>query len=156
MKVFWEAFGNGSTFSAGQIMHFIAVLTGKKPHRGGKAIVGDVQAVDPTTTRRGVHGDHQARRSSGATGSRARSSRFGDLAFCSQRGTSNKTWKDIGTSYFADPWIIIAVTSAERTTPTCSLRRRRDPHAVGRGMTFFQNHARHEIGHAVGAGRSAT
>jgi hypothetical protein len=153
VKVFWEAFGNGSTFTAAQILHFIAVLTGKEPHRGGKAVAGDqFWTRDPDNdTAREFMEMIKPGGSSGALGISREELAIGELAFCSHEKDSNDNWKAIATSYFADPWIIIAVSSAGARDTTVLGNVAGTPQAVGRGMTFFQNHARHEIGHAVGA-----
>ncbi|HKH31466.1 MAG TPA: hypothetical protein VKA45_10465 [Gaiellaceae bacterium] len=153
VNVFWEAFGNGSTFTAAQILHFIAVLTGKEPHRGGKAVAGDqfwTRDPDDDTAREFMEMIKPGG-SSGALGISREELAIGELAFCSHEKDSNGNWKAINTSYFADPWIIIAVSSAGARDTTLLVDVAGTPQAVGRGMTFFQNHARHEIGHAVGA-----
>src|SRR5262249_4533701 len=74
------------------------------------------------------------------------------LAFASKRWDSaNSQWIPIGTSYFSSPYIIIAVTDAGvRDSSNISTTAGGTPLAVGTGMTLFENHARHEIGHAVG------
>ncbi len=153
VKVFWAAFGTGSTFSAGQIMHFIALLTGKKPHRGGKSVAGDqFYTADPNDrTAREFMEIIKPGGSSGPLGISRAELAIAELAFCSHEKDSNDNWKEIDTSYFADPWIIIAVTSSGKRNTDLLVDVAGTPQAVGRGMTFFQNHARHEIGHAVGA-----
>ncbi|MFL5931524.1 MAG: hypothetical protein ACJ75P_09725 [Gaiellaceae bacterium] len=155
VKVFWAAFGTGSTFSAGQIMHFISVLTGKTPHRGGKSVAGDqFYTRDPNDrTAREFMEIIKPGGSSGPLGISREELAIGELAFCSHEKDSNGNWKPIETSYFADPWIIIAVTSGGARDTSLLVDVAGTPQAVGRGMTFFQNHARHEIGHAVGARR---
>jgi hypothetical protein len=153
VKVFWEAFGTGTTFNARQILHFISVLTGKKPYAGGQAVAGNqFWAVDPDdATAREFMELLKPGGSSGPLGISLEELAIGKLAFCSHEKDSNNVWKAIGTSYFADPWIIIAVSTAGARDTTLLADVAGTPLAVGRGMTFFQNHARHEIGHAVGA-----
>jgi hypothetical protein len=160
MKPFWEAFGNGSAFSAAQIMHFIGVLTGKEPIGGvpGKAVAGDqFWARDPDNgTARAFMELLKPGGSSGAGGISREELAIGKLAFCSHEMDSTGTWQPIKTSYFADPWIIIAINaSGTRNTNPLGVDSG-TPTAVGTGLNFFENHARHEIGHAVGARKRGT
>ena len=155
VKVFWEAFGNGSTFSAAQIMHFIGILTGKPPIRGGKKIQdSNYFTRDPTdATARAFMELLKPGGSSGAKGISREELSMGIVAFCSHKwDDNNSTWVDIGTSYFSDPYIIIRVdATGNRDTRALGSDAAGTPWAVGTGMDFFENHARHEIGHAVGA-----
>jgi hypothetical protein len=160
VKVFWEAFGNGALFNATQIMHFISVLTGKKPVGGvpGQAIVGgQFWARDPDdATARAFMELLKPGGSSGPTGISREELAIGKLAFCSHEKDSNGVWQPIATSYFADPWIIIKVSGTGARDTTALGIDAGTPTAVGTGMDFFQNHARHEIGHAVGARKIGT
>ena len=160
MKAFWEAFGNGSAFSASQIMHFIAVLTGKVPVGGipGQAVAGDqFWARDPdNATARAFMELLKPGGSSGPGGISREELAIGKLAFCSLEKDSTGAWQAITTSYFADPWIIIAINaSGTRNTNPLGIDTG-TPTAVGTGLNFFENHARHEIGHAVGARKRGT
>jgi hypothetical protein len=144
------------TFNARQIMHFLAALTGKKPAAGGKTVWDDnfhtVEPNDDTAREFMEILKPSATGSSGAMGISREELAQGNLAFCDQEKDSNGVWKAIETSYFADPWIIIRMLSAAGDRDTAGLAMvAGTPRAVGRGMTFFQNHVRHEIGHAVGA-----
>ncbi len=160
MKPFWEAFGNGSAFSAAQIMHFIGVMTGKEPIGGvpGKAVADDqFWARDPDdATARAFMELLKPGGSSGAGGISREELAIGKLAFCSHEKDSTGAWTPIGTSYFADPWIIIAITAAGARNTAALGGNAGTPTAVGTGLSFFENHARHEIGHAVGARKIGT
>ena len=159
MKPFWEAFGNGSAFSASQIMHFIAVLTGKEPFGGtGQAVAGNqFWAKDPdNATARAFMELLKPGGSSGAGGISREELAIGKLAFCSHEMDSAGVWQPIKTSYFADPWIIIAINASGTRNTTPLGIDSGTPTAVGTGLNFFENHARHEIGHAVGARKIGT
>lgn len=152
VKVFWAAYGNGAAFNAGQIMHFIGVLTGKEPHRTGETLNGTYKVLDPN--------DAAAREfmnilmpggSSGALGIARDELARGELAFCSDEKDKNGVFQPITTSYFADPYIIIRVDAAGARSTSGLGATSGTPEAVGTGLDFFQNHVRHEIGHAVGA-----
>ena len=156
VKVFWEAYGNGSTFNAAQIMHFIEVLSGRTPVPGGKEIKGEYKTVNPTDdTARAFLELVKPGGSSGAGGISREELGQGIVAFASKRwDAGNKTWIPIGTSYFYSPYIVIGVTDAGvRDTSLIGTDVAGTPFAVGTGMTMFANHARHEIGHAVGERR---
>jgi hypothetical protein len=153
---FWEAFGDGLAFNSGQIMHFIAALTGKRPAAGGKMVAGDqfktVEPNDDTAREFMEILKPSAAGSSGALGISREEVAQGNLAFCDQEKDSSGVWQPISTSYFADPWIIIRMMSAAGDRDTAGIAMvGATPRTVGSGMTFFQNHVRHEIGHAVGA-----
>jgi hypothetical protein len=82
---------------------------------------------------------------------------MGKLAFIYQ-DTSTNPPKPVDTSYFSDPWILIQVDqNGARSTHMISstggdpaLVAGPTPRAYGTTLTYFQNHVRHEIGHAVG------
>ena len=153
MTPFWDAFDTGATFNATQIMHFIGVLTGKEPVGGvpGQAIVGgNYWARDPDDdTARAFMELLKPGGSSGAIGISREELAIGKLAFCSHEKDSAGVWQPIATSYFADPWIIIKVSSAGARDQRLFGSSGGTSSAVG--LRFFENHARHEIGHAVGA-----
>ncbi|WP_437996488.1 DUF4157 domain-containing protein [Sorangium sp. So ce185] len=158
VKVFWEAYGNGATFTSGQIMHFIGVLTGKEPVKGGKTLKGTYMTKDPDdATARELMNILKPGGSSGAAGISRAELAMGELAFCDQKKDDAGNWVAIRTSYYHDPYIIIAVNAAGRmNTSTIANSADGTPTAVGTSpvaLTFFQNHVRHEIGHAVGASK---
>jgi uncharacterized protein DUF4157 len=155
VKVFWAAYGNGTTFTSPQIMRFIGTLTGKDPVKGGKTLKSTYKTKDPDdATAQEFMNILKPGGSSGATGISRAELAMGELAFCDQKKDDSGAWAPITTSYFHDPYIIIAVNaSGHMNTSTISNAADGTPNAVGTSptaLTFFQNHVRHEIGHAVG------
>ena len=157
MKVFWEAFGNGSTFNAAQIMHFIDVLTaGARRVPGGKEIEGD-QYKDrrprPTTPRARSWSCSSRAAPAAPRASRARSSAIGNLAFCShEMGQRQRDLEADRDELLRRPVHHHRRQRRRRPRHEPARHRRRRDAARGRHRDdFFENHARHEIGHAVGA-----
>jgi hypothetical protein len=163
VTTFWEAFGDGSAFSSAQIMHFIAVLTGKEPFKAGPPPGKDIPgqpytAVDPTdATAREFMSMLKPGGTSGPLGISRAELAEGKLGFCYLDKSDPKNPKPFG-SLFADPWILIQVDAAGNISNAGNIFSvggdpaiaGNTPVTVGLGLTFFQNHVRHEIGHAVG------
>jgi hypothetical protein len=163
VNVFWEAFGDGSLFSSAQIMHFIAVLTGKEPFKAGPPPGKDIPhrpytAVDPTdATAREFMSILKPGGTSGPLGVSRSELAEGKLGFC-YLDKSDPAHPVAFGSLFSDPWILIQVDPSGNISNAGSLFSiggdpaivGNTPVAVGLGLTFFQNHVRHEIGHAVG------
>jgi len=155
VKVFWAAYGNGAGFTAPQIMRFIGALTGKEPVKAGKTLKGTYKTKAPDdATAQEFMNILKPGGSSGAGGISRAELAMGELAFCDQKKDDNGNWVAIGTSYYHDPYIVIAVNAAgHMDTATLSNAVDGTPNAVGTSptaLTYFQNHVRHEIGHAVG------
>ncbi len=160
VKVFWEAYGNGAAFNAKQIMHFVGVVTGSEPFMPGpfpgKNVPGRAYvAVDPDdATAREFMDILKPGGSSGAPGISRSELAQGKLAFCYLDKSDPAKPTSFG-SLFSDPWILIEVEPTGHgkiehpgwDIPSDSAG---TPTAVGTGLTYFQNHVRHEIGHAVG------
>jgi hypothetical protein len=169
VKVFWEAFGDGSTFNSPQIMHFVAVLTGKQPFKAGPPPGKDIPgkpytAVDPTdATAREFMSMLKPGGTSGALGISRAELAQGNLGFCYLDKSDPKNPKPFG-SLFDDPWILIQVDASGDINAGDTIKAvggdpaiaGNTPVTVGLGLTYFQNHVRHEIGHAVGRSKIGT
>jgi hypothetical protein len=150
---FWKGFGDGSKFTAAQCYQFLFLLTGRSPHRAGVATAGStkykvVDADDETL--RAFLGILKPGGTSGAGGIDRRELSLAELAFCSHQDTGGGAgWELLKTSYFDSPLIVIRVIGTHMDDNALA-NFGTTPSAVGTGLTFFQNHVRHEIGHAVG------
>jgi hypothetical protein len=163
VKVFWAAYDKMPVpaASAKDLMHMVGVLTGVEPFlpgRSGKVPHRDFLATDPNlATAREFIEILKPAGPSGATGISREQLAMGKLAFI-YWDTSTDPGKAVTTSYFSDPWILIAVdASGARSTNLIgtigsdpALAAGPTPLAWGSTLTYFQNHVRHEIGHAVG------
>jgi hypothetical protein len=155
VSVFWAAYGNGAGFTSPQIMCFIGALTGKAPVKGGKTLKGTYKTKAPDdATAQEFMAILKPGGSSGAAGISRAELAMGELAFCDQKKDDTGAWVAIPTSYFHDPYIIIAVNATgHMNAAAISNAADGTPNAVGTAPTalsYFQNHVRHEIGHAVG------
>jgi hypothetical protein len=153
--VFWAAYGNGAGFTSPQIMRFIGVLTGKEPVNGGETLKSTYKTKAPDdATAQEFMTILKPGGSSGAAGISRAELAMGELAFCDQKKDDTGAWVAITTSYYHSPYIIIAVdASGHMNASAISNAADGTPNAVGTSptaLTFFQNHVRHEIGHAVG------
>ena len=163
VKVFWAAYAQmpAAAAHAKDLMHMVGVLTGVEPFlpgRSGKVPHRDFLATDPNDdTAREFMDILRPGGPSGPAGMSREQLATGKLAFIYQ-DTSTNPPKAVDTSYFSDPWILIQVDqNGARSTNMVSsigsdpaLAVGPTPRTVGSTLTYFQNHVRHEIGHAVG------
>ena len=176
VAVFWAAYGTGSTFSADQILHFFKVVYGRGIQPASEDITISTgilsrrrySVVAPTTATAQALMDCIKPGGGGPSGIGRGEVAIGIIAFCTHKhdeefglsGWTTTKSEILATSYFDDPYVIIRAVGPDPTllgvqpgvldnnsmgslggTPT----------AVGTGLNFFQNHVRHEIGHAVGS-----
>ncbi len=163
VKVFWAAYPQmpPAVAHAKDLMHMVGVLTGIEPFlpgRSGKVPHRDFLATDPNDdTAREFMDILRPGGPSGPQGMSREQLAMGKLAFIYQ-DTSTNPPKAVDTSYFSDPWILIQVDqNGARSTNMIgsigsdpALAAGSTPRAYGSTLTYFQNHVRHEIGHAVG------
>jgi hypothetical protein len=163
VKVFWAAYAQmpAAAAHAKDLMHMVGVLTGIEPFlpgRSGKVPHRDFLATDPNdATAREFMDILRPGGPSGPAGISREQLAMGKLAFIYQ-DTSTDPPKAVDTSYFSDPWILIQVDqNGARSTNLIgtigsdpALAAGPTPRAYGSTLTYFQNHVRHEIGHAVG------
>ncbi len=163
VKVFWAAYAQmpPATAHAKDLMHMVGVLTGIEPFlpgRSGQVPHRDFLATDPNDdTAREFMDILRPGGSSGPKGMSREQLAMGKLAFIYQ-DTSTNPPKAVDTSYFSDPWILIQVDpNGARSTNLIgtlasdpALAAGPTPRAYGSTLSYFQNHVRHEIGHAVG------
>jgi hypothetical protein len=163
VKVFWAAYAQmpPAAAHAKDLMHMVGVLTGIEPFlpgRSGKVPHRDFLATDPNDdTAREFMDLLRPGGPSGPAGISREQLAMGKLAFIYQ-DTSTDPPKAVDTSYFSDPWILIQVDqNGARSTNMIgsigsdpALAAGPTPRAYGSTLTYFQNHVRHEIGHAVG------
>ncbi|HEU5060910.1 MAG TPA: DUF4157 domain-containing protein [Kofleriaceae bacterium] len=176
VAVFWAAYGTGSTFSADQILHFFKVVYGRGIQPASEDITISTglltrrrySVVAPTTATAQALMDCIKPGGGGPSGIGRAEVAIGIIAFCTHKhdeelglsGWTTTKSEILGTSYFDDPYVIIRAVGPDPTllgvqpgvldnNPIGSLGG--TPTAVGTGLNFFQNHVRHEIGHAVGS-----
>jgi hypothetical protein len=176
VAVFWAAYGTGSTFSADQILHFFKVVYGRgiQPATEDPTISTGLltrrrySVVAPTTATAQALMDCIKPGGGGPSGIGRGEVAIGIIAFCTHKhdeelgfsGWTTTKSEILDTSYFDDPYVIIRAVGPDPTTlgvqpgvldnnPIGSAGG--TPLAVGTGLNYFQNHVRHEIGHAVGS-----
>ena len=176
VAVFWAAYGTGSTFSADQILHFFKVVYGRgiQPASEDPTISTGMltrrrySVVAPTTATAQALMDCIKPGGGGPSGIGRGEVAIGIIAFCTHKhdeelgfsGWTTTKSEILATSYFDDPYVIIRAVGPNPNvlgvqpgvldnSSMGSLGG--TPTAVGTGLNFFQNHVRHEIGHAVGS-----
>ena len=177
IAVFWAAYGTGTIFTADQIMHFFRLVFGREIQPASEDVTFSpglmtrtrFSVVAPTTaTAQGLM-DCVRPGGGGPSGIGRAEVRTGTIAFCTHEheeelgitGWTTLASKVIETSYFADPYVIIRAVGPDpknlgvqpgvASTNPLGTASDGTPEAVGTGLTYFQNHVRHEIGHAIGA-----
>ena len=175
VAVFWAAYGTGALFTADQILHFFKLLFGREIRPASEDII--ISTGETTRTRYSVVAptDDTARAlmdcvkpgGGGPTGIGRAEVASGTIAFCTHEhkeelgasGWVTVTSDLVGSQYWQGYVIIRAVGSNPNSTgvqpgvlSTNPIGAASDgtPEAVGIGLNYFQNHVRHEIGHAIG------
>jgi hypothetical protein len=173
VAVFWEAYGTGMLFTADQILHFFKLLFGREIRPASEDII--VSTGETTRTRFSVVAptDDTARAfmdcvrpgGGGPTGIGRAEVGTGTIAFCthehkeelSSAGWNTVSTEVVGSQYWMGYVIIKAVGSNPNvlqpgvlSTKLIGAATDGTPDTVGTGLNYFQNHVRHEIGHAIG------
>jgi hypothetical protein len=180
VAVFWAAYGSGSTFTADQILHFFKLVFGREITPAGEDFSVSTgllsrtrfSVVAPTTATAQALMDCVKPGGGGPTGIGRAEVKTGTIAFCTHRnreelgitGWTTLSSEELDTSSYWRGYVIIravgpnpaslGVQPGALDTNLIGTASDGTPEAAGgggAGLNYFQNHVRHEIGHAVGA-----
>ncbi len=180
VAVFWAAYGSGSTFTADQILHFFKLVFGREITPAGEDFSVSTgllsrtrfSVVAPTSATAQALMDCVKPGGGGPTGIGRAEVKTGTIAFCTHRnkeelgitGWTTLSSEELDTSSYWRGYVIIravgpnpaslGVQPGALDTNLIGTASDGTPEAAGgggAGLNYFQNHVRHEIGHAVGA-----
>jgi len=162
VDIFWEAFDPpGASFSVDDILGFWKVLTGRTIPTSGISKFSDTFFDDfeyckpDLATAKEVMDIIRPGGGSGALGIPPSHLAKADLGFANKKdkeasqnpGSSDVNWTSV--YYTTDTIIIVVDASGKMITNGVGMGAGRTPSAAGTNL--FQNHVRHEVGHAVGS-----